>query len=64
MMNARDREYIDNRLTDPAGPALEAHGRLKQVGQHDLAERLMGEIQNLIDTSRAIRVELNRRRLG
>lgn len=60
-MKARDREYIDNRLYDPAGPALEAHGRLKQTGHHDLASQLMRGIQDLIESSRAIRAELNRR---
>jgi hypothetical protein len=60
-VNGRDREYIDNRLTDPAGPALEAHGRLKQTGHHDLAAKLMRGIQDLTEASRAIRVELNRR---
>lgn len=54
----RDREYIEGRLLSPCVAASEAHGRLVQCREHELAARLMTAMQNFHDECRAIRHEV------
>lgn len=60
-MKPRDWDYIENRLLGGPGPSLEAHGRLRQLGHGDLAERLMAAAQQYQDECRAIRDALRDR---
>jgi len=55
-MNARDYDYIDNRLTSgPGDSVFEAIGRLKAIGRPDLAERVQDAAKALTDELRAVR---------
>lgn len=56
-MNTRDYDYIWNRL-EAGTNATEAVTRLRDVGQADLAERLMEAVQRFTDDCRVIRYEL------
>lgn len=62
-MNARDLEYIENRLLAPCVPAIEAHEKLRNHSgrfrhRYDLANRLMYAMQEFTNTCRDIRREL------
>jgi hypothetical protein len=61
-VNTRDFEYVENRLLAPAWPATEAVGRLRQIGQDDLADQLNKAIAALHDECRAVRVALRERK--
>lgn len=60
-MNNRDWEYIENRLLDTTGRAMEAHGRLRTVGFLNEAARLMEATKRYNDELRAIRADVRRR---
>lgn len=63
-MNNRDLEYIENRLIVPAGQAVEAIGRLRQVGYDLQADKLMEATKAFIDVCREIRKEVVDRHRG
>lgn len=56
-MNTRDYDYIEHRLLD-VGPAMEAAGRLAQVGQQELANRVLAAAAVFGDALRDVRREL------
>ena len=58
-MNARDLEYIQNRLVAPAGPASEAYDRLQEAGEDALAGALMAAMQEFTDACRTVRYALD-----
>lgn len=60
-MNTRDFDYIESRLLSPMDAASEAHGRLQQVSQGNLASRLMAAMQVFQDECREIRRELTQK---
>lgn len=53
----RDVDYIEGRLLDPAGSALEAIERLQRIGQFVLADRLMAAVKAFKDECRDVRRE-------
>ena len=59
-MNARDEEYIWNKLANPCEGAMEAYARLKNVTLNDDANQLMDKIQRFTDECREIRKNVTR----
>lgn len=57
-MGIRDTEYISDRLYSPCAGAMEAHGRLTQVGEHEAARKLMEAIKTFTDECREVRLGL------
>jgi hypothetical protein len=62
-VNQRDYEFIEARLLAPSMGAAEACERLKAVGQRDLAEQVLRAEIAMQDACRAVRRELQRRRV-
>lgn len=58
MISNRDFDYIESRLLAPAIAAGEAHERLLQSGQRDLAAGLMTAMQEFQDACRVVRIKL------
>lgn len=52
----RDQEYIENRLGIPHD-VTEAIGRMKQVGEYEVAQELMEVVQEFGDQLRQIRAQ-------
>jgi len=53
-IGVRDYDYIETRLTSGDIPSLEARGRLKQIGDTELSDRLMKAAQEYNDTLRSV----------
>ena len=57
-MNARDHEYIENRLLAPAVDILDVIERLVKNGKHKEAKRLRHAVADLADICRSVRQDL------
>jgi hypothetical protein len=51
----RDIEYIENRLLAPAIECTEAIERLREIGESEIAARLMSELAEFTEKCRAAR---------
>lgn len=54
-MNRRDKEYIVKRLNDPARPAVEAAGRLRQTGFNEEANQILRATRIYTQICRAVK---------
>lgn len=57
-LRIRDRDYIESRLIAPCGQAMEAHERLVECGEGELARKLMAAMIEFTDKTRDIRVDI------